>query len=60
MASGVGTVFNSILAWFAQAVDFLDDIQLEIWSFNLSLMDMFSALLITGFVISVFWKGART
>ena len=51
--------FDFIIARFAEAVDFLDSIYINPYGFTISLMDIFSALLILGFVVAVFWKGAR-
>lgn len=56
----MGSAFDFFIDKFSDAIQMLDDVKLEIWSFNVSLMDIFVAILITGLVITVFWKGART
>lgn len=56
----MGAAFDFFIDIFSEAIQMIDDVKLEIWNFNVSLMDIFVAIIITGLVITVFWKGART
>lgn len=44
----------------ADIADMLEKFSFDFGSFSVSLFDLLIGLIATGFVISVFWKGART
>lgn len=40
--------------------DLLDRVMFNVKGVNISLFDIMLGLIVTGFIIAVFWKGART
>lgn len=53
--------FFSMFAWFwGQIIGLFDTVILEADGIQASLTDILFALLVVGFVITVFWRGART
>ena len=45
---------------FNRFIDVLDSIVFYVGIYQVSFLQMIVAALVTGFVISVFWRGART
>lgn len=50
--------FLTIIAWISQVWNVLDTPILISYGLSLSVLDLMIGGLITGFIISLFWKGA--
>lgn len=52
--------FEFIIDMLRSLILVLQQHTFNIWNINVTIADLLFAILITGFVIAVFWKGART
>ena len=51
---------DMIISWFTQIFGILDNIKLDFGFTEASLLVIIGALLIVGFVITLYWRGGKT
>lgn len=52
--------FDMIISWFTQIFGILDNIKLDFGFTEASLLVILGALLVVGFVITLYWRGGKT
>ena len=56
----MGQAFDFFIDMFRSIIYLLSAYTIRIWTFEVSIFGLLSALMITGFIICIFWKGAKT
>lgn len=56
----VGTFFEMLANLWQGIIAVFDSHPIQIWDYKVSVTSIYFAILVVGFVISVYWKGAKS